>query len=154
EATDPHRDKKEAAERDRAQPESRQPSRFASILITAVVALTCGVIGAMGYSYFSGAKAAESSASRAKSQSGSPGQSSAKTKSGAESSAEPTQGSSTPATPSSATSQVGSAEKADELKRQISTLNQRIDQLGERIDRLQELLSLAVPLMQRIAPKN
>ena len=33
-------------------------------------------------------------------------------------------------------------------------LNRQIDRLGERVDRLQELLSLAVPLLQRIAPKN
>ena len=46
------------------------------------------------------------------------------------------------------------AAEAAELKDQMRILSQRIDQLGERVDRLQTLLSLAVPLLQRIAPKN
>ena len=47
-----------------------------------------------------------------------------------------------------------SAQAADDLKQQIMSLSKRIDRLGERVDRLQELLSLAVPLLQRIAPKQ
>jgi len=33
-------------------------------------------------------------------------------------------------------------------------LKQRIDRFGEQVDRIQQLLSLAVPLLQRIAPKS
>jgi hypothetical protein len=33
-------------------------------------------------------------------------------------------------------------------------LNRRLDRLSEQVDRVHELLSLAVPLLQRIAPKN
>ena len=42
----------------------------------------------------------------------------------------------------------------DQTRQQIRNLDGQIDRLGERVDRLQQLLSLAVPLLQRIAPKN
>jgi hypothetical protein len=37
---------------------------------------------------------------------------------------------------------------------QFRNLNQMIDRLGERVDRLQTMLGVAVPLLQRIAPKS
>ena len=49
---------------------------------------------------------------------------------------------------------ISPSQEADDLKQQIKNLNQKIDRLGERVDRLQQLLSLAVPLLQRIAPKD
>ena len=36
----------------------------------------------------------------------------------------------------------------------VKSLDQKINGLGEQIDRLHQLLSLAVPLLQRMAPKD
>jgi Sodium/hydrogen exchanger family len=46
------------------------------------------------------------------------------------------------------------AQEVAKLKQQIGSRNQRIDRLGERVDRLQTLLSVAMPLLQRIARKT
>ena len=62
----------------------QQPSMMKSLLITAGVALVCGVIGAMGYSYFFGPKSEGPFVGRAqnKSDSGSKTESGPKEKSG------------------------------------------------------------------------
>jgi hypothetical protein len=124
-----------------------------NLLIMAAVALICGVIGAMGYSYYAGAKPDESSSSQSRDESASKKKSSLKPQPGngpTESVKKPsTQASTLPSMPG-----FNSAEEVNELKQQIMNLSQRIDRLGERFDRLQELLGLAVPLLQRIAPKN
>ena len=137
-----------------AQPRPRQPSMITNLLITATVALICGVFGAMGYSYFFGSKPGEPSSSQSKTEAGSSQESSSKTKSDGGPNTDSANASSNRASTSSATPGSSSANEADELKQQIMNLNQRIDRFGERVDRLQELLSLAVPLLQRMAPKN
>ena len=133
---------------------SEQPSMMTNLLITAAVALICGVIGAMGYSHFFGPKPGEASSSQSKTEAGSNKESGAKSKSGGGSDTESAKESGTQASTASAIPGVSSAQEVDELKQQIRNLNQKIDRLGERVDRLQQLLSLAVPLLQRIAPKN
>jgi len=141
-------------QRDQAQPHPQQPSMLKNLLITATVALICGVLGAMGYSHFFGSKPGEPSSSQSKTEAGSSQESSSKTKSDGGPNTDSANVSSNGASTSSAIPGPSSAKEADELKQQIMNLNQRIDRFGERVDRLQELLSLAVPLLQRMAPKN
>ena len=125
-------------ERAQAHPNLRQPASSANPILTAVIALVCGVAGAAGYSYFFAPKPAEPSQS--KTESGSDKKSSS--------------GATQTADTQSLAPGSSSAQAADDLKQQIMSLSKRIDRLGERVDRLQELLSLAVPLLQRIAPKQ
>jgi hypothetical protein len=139
---------------ERGKAQHQQPARTTSLLTTAAIALICGVIGAMGYSYFFGSKSDESSAKQANSEAGSNKESSVKSKAGGGSDAESAKESSTQPPGSSSTSGSVSRQDSDDLKQMLRTLNQRIDRVDERVDRLTELLSLAVPLLQRIAPKN
>jgi len=141
-------------QRDQAQPQPHRPSMLPSLLITAVVALISGVIGAMGYAYLSGSKPGEASSSHTKSEAGFNQESSSTTRSGGGSNAGSAQESSTQSSTSPSMQGSSSGQDADTLKEQITKLNRRIDRLGEAVDRLQQLLSLAVPLLQRIAPKN
>jgi len=128
-------------ERVQAHPNPRQPATSANPILTAVIALICGVAGAAGYSYFFAPKPAEPSQSKTEAAAD---KKSSSTRSGEAQSAEA----------QSLTPGSSSAQAADDLKQQIMSLSKRIDRLGERVDRLQELLSLAVPLLQRIAPKQ
>jgi hypothetical protein len=134
-----------------AQTHRRQPALV--FVTTFAIALLAGVIGAMGYLHFFGPKPVErSSSSQSEAKSGKDsslkGGSDGGTKiaSGSESS---TQGSTSSSIPG-----VSGSPEADELKQQIKTLKLKLDGLGERVDRLQHLLSLAVPLLQRISPKD
>ncbi len=141
-------------QRDQAQPHPQQPSRLKNLLITATVAAIFGVLGAMGYSHFFGSKSGEPSSSRSKTEAGSSQESSSKTKSDGGPNTDSANASSNRASTSSAIPGPSSAKEADELKQQIMNLSQRIDRFGEQVDRIQQLLSLAVPLLQRIAPKS
>jgi hypothetical protein len=118
------------------------------LVITALVALVSGAIGAMGYSYYFGASPQASSSSQAKTEARSRDDSSRKGTVG-DSGADP-------ANASSAKSIAGSnpGEQTIDLSEQIRGLNRRIDRLSEEVERLHQLLSLAVPLLQRVAPKN
>jgi hypothetical protein len=119
---------------DQPQSQQQQPSMMKNLLITAVVALVCGVIGAMGYSYFFGSKSDESSS---KNQSGTRKESSSKKKSGGGSQEkESGKESNEQASTSSSIPGFSSAEDADTLKKQIMDLMQRVDRLGERVDRM------------------
>ena len=140
--------------RGEAQPRSRQPSMITNLLTTAAVALICGVIGAMGYSHFFGSKSGDPSSSQSKTEAGSSQESNSKTRSGGGPNTDSANASSNRTSTSSAIPGSSPPEEADELKRQITNLNQRIDRLGQQVDRLQELLSLTVPLLQRITPKH
>jgi hypothetical protein len=141
-------------QRDPAQPHPRQPSMLKNLLITATVASIFGVLGAMGYSHLFGSKSGDPSSSQSKTEAGSSQESSSKTKSDGGPNTDSANASSNGASTSSAIPGSSSAKEADELKQQIMNLNQRIDRFGEQVDRIQQLLSLAVPLLQRIAPKN
>ncbi len=133
-----------------AQPLQQSPSTMTILLITATVALISGVVGAMGYTHYLGPKLGEHATSQSKSGTGSNTESNFKSESDGASAKE----SSTQASTSSSIQGSSSAQDADGLKEQIKSLNRRIDRLGEQVDRVQQLLSLAVPLLQRIAPKN
>ena len=117
-------------------------STMSSIMVMAV-SLICGAVGAMGYSYFLGPKSSEPS-SQSESNAASGNESGSRGGSGRTPGAESATNSSAAASP----------EESGDLKQQIMSLNKRIDRLGERVDRLQELMSLAVPLLQRLAPKQ
>ena len=125
-----------------------------SLLITAGVALIFGLIGAIGYSYFFGSKSDESSSSHSGKDAGSQQESGSKGSSGGDSKGELPQKASTERSGSSAMARSVASGDGDSLKEQLVKLNHRIDGLGKRADRLQELLSLAVPLLQRIAPQT
>jgi hypothetical protein len=142
------------AVRGAARPQSHKRSMMPNLLITAGVALMSGVIGAVGYSSLLGSKPGEPFSSRSKTEGGSSQESSSSRKSGGGSDTGSANESSTQASTSSSSAGFGSAQQADELKQQIMNLNKRMDRIGEQIDRLQELLSLAVPLLQRLAPKH
>jgi hypothetical protein len=145
----PRREEDGGDQRGQAGPQPQQPSMMKNLLITAAVALVCGVIGAMAYAHFFGSKSDRSSSSQTKHEAGANQGSSSRTKSGGGSHAE-----TAPTSTSSSVRGSRSAQGADALNEQIKDLTWRIDRLGERVDRLQQLLSLAVPLLQRIAPKD
>ncbi len=69
---------------ERRQAQSQRPATMTILLMTAAVALICGVIGAMGYSYFVGAKPDEPSSSESKAAAGSSTKSGSNSKPGAE----------------------------------------------------------------------
>lgn len=135
----------------RRQPE--RPSRMRNFLVIIAVAVIGGTIGAMGNAYFFGKQAGDPSE----------GQNRSTGRTNRDSNADSTKGQS-PQTQANESSMqtpagtpipgVGSAQEVEDLKQQIRNLNQRISGLNERVDRLQDLLSLAVPLLQRLAPKN
>jgi hypothetical protein len=139
-------------ERDRGQPQHH--SMMTSLLITAAVALISGVVGAMGYSHFVDSKSGEPSAAPSKSEAGSSKETRSGSKGGGGSNTDSAKESSAQALTSSSTSGFGATQEGENLKQQIVNLNKRIDRLGEDVARLQELLSLAVPLLQRMAPKQ
>ncbi len=120
----------------------------------AAVGLVCGVLGAMGYLYFFGPKPGDASSSQSKTDAGSNQESSSGGKSGGGSNTVSAKDSGTQASTSTSVPGLSSAQEASELKQQIRDLNQRINRLGEEVDRVEQLLSLAVPLLQRIAPKH
>jgi cytoskeletal protein RodZ len=127
------------------QSQSIQPSMVKLVLVAAAVSLICGVIGAVGYTHFFAPTPRDASSSQSQTHVGSNSESKS-TRSGGTPAAKPT------AQPASGA--VNVEDEAIQLKQQITSLNQRIERLGEKVDRLQELLSLAVPLLQRIAPKH
>ena len=118
--------------------ESRQqrPSMMKNLLITAGVALVCGVIGAMGYSYFLGPKSAGSMSreSQGKSDSGPTKDSGPEKKSGNAESQALGKGSNAHASTSSSISGVSPANDAEMLKQLITDLSRRVDHLRERVD--------------------
>ncbi len=134
--------------------EPKKRSLVTTVIVTAAVASVCGVIGAMGYLYFFGPKPGDSSSSQAKTEAGSHQESSPGAKAGGGSSRVSAQDSSTPASAASSIPGFNSAEEVSGLKDQIKDLNHRINRLDEELDRVEQLLSLAVPLLQRIAPKH
>ena len=99
-----------------------------NLLITASVALVCGVIGAMGYSHFFGPKSKGSSPdqSQGKSDSGSKNEPGPKEKSGGGESKE-RKGSNAQASTTNSIPSVSSAKDADMVKQQINELSQRVD---------------------------
>ena len=133
---------------DQAPPVPRQPSMLIHMLITAVVSLCCGAVGAMGYSHFFGPDPGDPHPSHSQADAGLHKESTANGKSGEGSTAEPAHD------PSIQASTASSMHEFNELKEQITKLGQRIDRLGEQVDRTQTMLSLALPLLQRISPKN
>jgi hypothetical protein len=154
-----HRDTRDGgrgADHDRGERPPPPRSTMKSLLATGAVALVCGVIGAMGYSYFFGPKPQASASTQSGKQAGSKGESAGKSQDGAASKAELPNEASTMESSPSASAMPGeiSMEDAETLNQQLAKLTARIDRLGERVDRLQELLGLAVPLLQRLAPKT
>ncbi len=141
-------------QRDPAQPHPQQSSMLKNLLITAMVAAIFGVLGAMGYSHFFGSKSGEPSSSQSKTEVVSSQESSSKTMSDGGPNTDSANASSSQVSTSSPIPGSSSAKEADELKKQIMDLKQRIDRFGEQVDRIHQLLSLAVPLLQRIAPKS
>jgi hypothetical protein len=140
--------------RDHEQPRPRQPSLLLSLLLTGAVGLICGVIGAMGYQHYVGSKAGALGASQSHAEAGSSQLSSSKTKSEGDPKSESAKQSSSQGPSSSPGPGSTAAVEAEELKEQISNLSRRMDRLGQEVERLQQLLSLAVPILQRIAPKS
>jgi hypothetical protein len=135
-------------------PQPHERSRMTNLLLTAAVALISGIVGAMGYSWLLGSKPDEPTSSRSKAEAVSNKESSSSSKPGGQSQTGSANESGTRGLTSSSIPGIGSAQQVEELKQQIVNLNKRIDRLGEDVARLQELLSLAVPLLQRLAPKQ
>jgi hypothetical protein len=129
-------------ERLHTQPQPRQSSTITYLAVMAL-SLIFGAAGAMGYAHFFAPKSGEPS-SQSRTEGGSNKESTSTSKPSAASASDSAKNSGSGA----------STEESGELKQQILSLNKRIDRLGERVDRLQELLSLAVPLLQRMAPKQ
>ncbi len=123
---------------DRGEDRSRQqqPSMMKSILITAGVALVCGVIGAMSYAYFFGPKSRGpgSEESQSKGDSDSTKDSSPKDKSGSGESKESGKRSNAQAATQGSLPGVSWAKDADMLKQLITDLSRRVDHLRERVD--------------------
>lgn len=130
-------------------PTTQEGEMKTNIFITAVVALISGVIGAMGYTYYVGPKPGEPPSSRSVAETGRNQEPNSKSQSGGGSTQQSTEASASSVAPA-----ISAAQEVAELKQQIKNLNQRLARLGEEVDRLQTQLSLAVPLLQRIAPKN
>ena len=145
------RDQEDRGEdRSRREPQ-KQPSMIKSLLITASVALVCGVIGAMGYAHFFGPKSKESSSdqSQGKSDSGSKNEPGPKGKSGGGESKESNgQASTTNSIPS-----VSPAKDADIVKQQIKELAQRVDHLRVRVDSVTRPTDATPPLLRTMQIK-
>lgn len=135
---EPAPDRRAPAERDRRESEDREeaPPRSAglgmgSYLLIGAIALLCGILGAWGYSSFSGdsSNKGDQKSSSKTSDSGDKSGGSKTKKSDDEEAGSKAE---------SATEIPGftSASDADTLKKQISHLAERIDQLGQRIDSL------------------
>ena len=126
-----------------------------SILITAGVALVCGVIGAMGYAYFFGpkSKGPSSAGPQGKSDSSSKKESGAKEKSGGGESKESGKESNAQASTANSILGVSSAKDADMLNQQIKDLSQRVDQLRERLDGVTKPTDATPPLLRTMQIK-
>ncbi len=123
---------------DRGDDRSRQqqPSMIKSLLITAGVALVCGVIGAMGYAHFFGPKpeGSRSDQSQGESDSGSKNESGSKEKStGGENKASGKESNGRASTTNSIPG-VSSTKDADMVKQQMKDLSRRVDNLRERVN--------------------
>ncbi len=107
-----------------------------NLLITAGVALVCGVIGAMGFERFFGPKSEGSSSnhSQGKSGSGSKKESGSNEKSAGGESKESGKESNAQASTANSIPGVSSAKDADMLKQQIRDLSQRVNHLRESVD--------------------
>lgn len=121
-----------------------------NLLMTAVIALACGALGAMGYAHFFAPGQADPQTSNSHTEAKSIAKASAGKTSGQQST--PTSDGE-PANSSSGSGST-SGHELSELKQEITSLGQRIDRLGQQVDRIQTMLSLALPLLQRMAPKN
>jgi hypothetical protein len=143
-------------QRDKVQNQSGGPSKMRTFLFIVAVGVISGTVGAMGHAYFSARQASDRA--RPPSGSGNDGRASRDSNPdmtrGNVSTTESTGPTTAQVPGSSSIPGIGSAQEVEELKQQIRNLNQRIAGLNERVDRLQNLLSLAVPLLQRLAPKN
>jgi len=104
-----------------------------NLLMTAGVALICGVIGAAGYLYFLGAKPEESPSSQKKPDSGSAQEATEKKKWGFSGTQSVMESNSRGA---SSIPGFTAADDADTLKKQIADLMQRVDGLSARVDRM------------------
>jgi hypothetical protein len=113
-----------------------QPSMMKHLLITAGVALVCGVIGAMGYAYLFGpnSKGSSPEGSQGKSDSSSKKESGSKEKSGGGESTESGKGSNAQALTTNSIPGFSSVKDADMLKQQIKDLSRRVDHLRERVN--------------------
>ncbi len=118
---------------ERDQPQQQQPSMMKNLLMTAGVALICGVIGAAGYLYFLGAKPEESPSSQKKPDSESAKEATENKKSGFSGTESVMESNSRGA--SSIPGFTASVD-ADTLKKQIADLMQRVDGLSARVDRM------------------
>lgn len=115
------------------EPQRRQPSMIKSLLITAVVALICGVAGAAGYSHFFGPKPADDSAAQNKTNSKSGKTASEKEKSSFSGTQSVMESNSRGA---SSIPGFTASDDADTLKKQLADLMERVDGLSARIDRM------------------
>jgi cytoskeletal protein RodZ len=149
-----HDEERQGDQRAQSHVPPHRPSMMLNLMLTAVVALGCGVLGAMGYSHYFSPKPGESSSSQTKTDAGSKKASSPKSEAGGKGNTESAKDAGTEASAASSIPGLSPAQEVVELKQQIRDFNQKIDRLGERVERLQTLLSVAVPLLQRIAPKN
>ena len=126
-----------------------------NLLITAGVGLVCGVIGAMGYSYFFGPKSAGSTAkeSQAKSDSGSTEESGPEKKSGSAESNDSGRGSNAQGSTTSSIPGVSPPNDADMLKQLITDLSRRVDHLRERVDSVTLPMDATLPALRKMQIK-
>lgn len=131
-----------------------QPSTMRNLVVTAGVALLCGVIGAVGYSYFFGSKDKQSGdSSQGKSESAKKNASSSRKSGGGGKSKDSGKQSNSQASTSDSIPGFTSAEDADTLKKQIMDLMQRVDRLGERVDRMTRPKDQTPPVLRTMQIK-
>jgi hypothetical protein len=123
-----------------------------NLVLTAAVALICGALGAMGYAHFYESRHGQTSSSHSTAESGTQEKASTNGKLVGELTAEDVKNAVPNWSTVSSTPGTSSGSELAELKDQMRSLNLKIDRLGTEIDRVQNVLSLAVPLLQRLAP--
>jgi hypothetical protein len=136
-------------------PRQERPSMIKHLLITASVALICGVSGAMGYGYFFGPKekAASTDHSQAKGDPGSKKKSESTANRGASDNKQSGDDSSVQASTANSTSAVPSAQDAAMVKRQLKDLSQRVDDLLERVEGVTRPVDQTPPLLRMMQIK-
>jgi hypothetical protein len=136
-------------------PRQERPSMIKHLLITASVALVCGVSGAMGYVYFFGPTSKESSPdqSQAKSDPGSKKKSDSKVKPGVGENKPSGDDSSAHASTAHSTPAVHSATESDTVKNQIHDLSQRVDNLLKRVEGVTRPIDQTPPALRMMQIK-
>ena len=131
----------------RNQPQAQnQPSLMKNLLVTAGVAAICGLVGAVGYSYFFGSESGKNSSdpSQGKSQSSSSSSGSGGSKQDSD------QGKSHHSDAGSKAMLAAATNEVNSTNQQLVDLMVRVDRLSERVDKMVRPHDQATPLLQSV----